>query len=73
MKYEPRESSQRWCHIGELRTEEGSAWYLWGVDDFIQTYFQLEVPFRMKYPDRNYNGGQLRSEIKVVDLENIHN
>ena len=27
----------------------------------------------MKYPDRNYNVGQLRSEIKVVDLENIHN
>ena len=26
----------------------------------------------MKYPDRNYNVGQLRSEIKVVDLENIH-
>lgn len=32
--------------------------------------FQLEVPFRMKYPDENYNVGQLRSEIKVVDLEN---
>lgn len=27
----------------------------------------------MKYPDRNYKVGQLRSEIKVVDLENIHN